>query len=130
MYPVHPDSRVYYDDAAVFTDSIRYTIRDAETWRSIWSRATQRQASAPPLPTIDFEHHMLLLVGAGPMRPGDEIHVDSVGKRRGRVVAVVRTTVECQPFPAKSYPFEIVVVRRSEAEVDFIERRDKAADCA
>jgi hypothetical protein len=125
-----PDARIYYDDAAVaFTDSIRLTIRDVETWRNIWGRATAGQASAPPLPAIDFGRDMLLLVGAGRLRSGDQIHVDSVGTRKGTTVAVVRTTVECQAFPAVAYPFEIVRVKRSERAVLFVERQSKPADC-
>lgn len=125
-----PDARIYYDDAAVaFTDSIRLTIRDVETWRNIWSRATAGQASAPPLPAIDFSRQMLLLVGAGRLRSGDQIHVDSVGTRKGTTVAVVRTTVECQAFPAVAYPFEIVQVKRSERAVLFVERQSRPADC-
>jgi hypothetical protein len=130
MVPLDPDARIYYDDAAVaFTDSIRLTIRDVETWRNIWSRATAGQASAPPLPAVDFGRQMVLLVGAGRLRSGDQIHVDSVGTRKGTTIAVVRTTVECQAFPGVAYPFEIVQVKRSERAVVFVERQSKPADC-
>lgn len=63
------------------------------------------------------------------MQPGEQIHVDSVGSRGGKTVAVVRTTVGCQPFPATAYPFEIVAVRRTEGQVMFVERRSKSAEC-
>lgn len=130
MVPLDPDARIYYDDVAVaFTDSIRLTIRDVETWRNIWSRATAGQASAPPLPAVDFSRQMVLLVGAGRLRSGDQIHVDSVGTRKGTTIAVVRTTVECQAFPAVAYPFEIVRVKRSDRAVLFVERRSKPDDC-
>jgi hypothetical protein len=130
MMPLDSDARIYYDDAAAaFTDSIRLEIRDVASWRNIWSRATAGQASAPPLPAVDFSRHMLLLVGAGRLRSGDQIHVDSIGTRRGTTVAVVRTTVECQPFPAVAYPFEIVRVKRSDRAVLFVERQSKPADC-
>jgi hypothetical protein len=130
IVPLDPDARIYYDDAAVaFTDSIRLTIRDVESWRNIWSRATAGQASAPPLPAVDFSSQMLLLVGAGRLRSGDQIHVDSVGTRGGTTVAVVRTTVECQAFPAVAYPFEIVRVERNDRAVLFEERQSKPADC-
>jgi hypothetical protein len=130
MMPLEPDARIYYDDAAVaFTDSARLTIRDAETWRNIWSRATAGQASAPELPAVDFNRHMVLLVAAGRLRSGDQIHVDSVGTKKGTTVAVVRTTMECQEFPAAAYPFEIVRVKRSEHPVLFVERVGKPEGC-
>lgn len=129
MLPVEPDARLYYDDTEVFTDSARLTIRDAESWHDLWNRAAAGQESAPPLPSIDWKRHMVLLVSAGAMRPGDQIRVDSVGRVGGRPVAIVRTTVECQPFQATAYPFEIVRVRRSESAMTFVERGGNPEDC-
>jgi hypothetical protein len=129
MQALDATARIYYDDAAAFTDSVRLTIRDVDTWRAVWSQATQAQATAPPLPAIDFSRQMVLLVSSGRMKPGDEIHVDSIGKRKGRFFAIVRTTVACQPFPSSAYPLEIVRVRRTEGSVVFVERRGKAEDC-
>ena len=129
MRPVEADDRIYYDDATAFRDSARLTITDPETWRSAWLRATQAQATPPALPTVDFQRHMLVLVSAGSLKPGDEIHVDSVGLQRGRPVVVVRTTIECQPFPGTAYPLEIVRMRRSDSVVTFLERRSKTEDC-
>lgn len=123
------DARLYYDDTEVFGDSTRMIIRDPESLENIWNRAASGQASAPPLPAIDWSRHMVLLVSAGQMHPGDQIRVDSVGTRNGRMVAVVRTTVECQPFPASAYPFEIVRVPRTDEAVTFIERRAEEGDC-
>jgi hypothetical protein len=129
MEALDSSARVYYDDETGFTDSLRLTIRDEETFRSVWAQATQRQATAPALPQINFQSQMVLLVSAGRMRAGDQIHVDSIGRRENRVVAVVRTTVECQEFPAVAHPVEIVRVRRSESQVIFVERRAKSGDC-
>jgi hypothetical protein len=129
MQAVDASARVYYDDATAFTDSVRLTIRDVDTWRAVWSQATQGQASSPPLPEIDFSRQMVLLVSSGRMKPGDEIHVDSIGKRKGRFFAIVRTTVACHPFPSSAFPLEIVRVRRTEGSVVFVERRTKAEDC-
>lgn len=123
------DDRIYYDDATAFTDSVRLTVRDAETWNKVWLQATQEQATPPALPAIDFQRQMLLLVSAGRMRQGDEIRVDSVGLQSGRPMAVVRTTVECQPFPGATYPTEIVRVQRSDSTVTFVEVRSKSGDC-
>jgi hypothetical protein len=129
MEAVGSSARVYYDDETGFTDSLRLTIRDEETFRGVWAQATQRQATSPALPEINFQSQMLLLVSAGRMRAGDQIHVDSIGRTQGRLVAVVRTTVECQQFPAVTHPMEIVRVARSESEIHFVERRGKTGDC-
>jgi hypothetical protein len=129
MRPVDAADRQYYDDAAAFTDSVRLTISDPDTWSQTWLRATQAQATSPALPEVDFKRYMLLLVSAGRLKPGDEIHVDSVGLQRGRPVAVVRTTVDCRPFPGDAYPLEIIRMRRSDSTMTFIERRAKTGDC-
>ena len=129
MRPVGADDRIYYDDVTAFRDSVRLTISDPDTWRSTWLRATQAQATPPALPEVDFQRYMLILVSAGSLKPGDEIHVDSVGLQGGRPVAVVRTTVACQPFPGSAYPLEIIRMRRSDSTVTFIERRSKTEDC-
>jgi hypothetical protein len=129
LMAVDPGSRLYYDDVPSFPDSIRHVIRDLDSWGSIWAQATRGQASAPPLPPVDFSRSIVLLVGAGRMRTGDQIHVDSIGTRDGRLVAVVRTTVDCHSIPNTAYPFEIVRVKRSDRPVVFVERRAKAPDC-
>lgn len=128
--PVEEDARIYYDDAPAFTEAARLTIRDLDTWRSVWRRATEDQASAPRLPAVDFGRQMVLLVAAGRMHPGDEIRVDSVGTLVDRMTAVVTTTVACTPFPASAYPFEIVRVRRVAGEVRFVDRRGENQRCS
>jgi hypothetical protein len=129
MGAVSAEDRIYYDDAAVFTDSTRLLISDSTRWEEIWRQATQAQATTPALPEVDFNRYMLLLVGAGRLKPGDEIHVDSVGLKGGRPVAVVRTTVACGPFPGSAYPLEIVRLQRSDSMIAFVERRERSGDC-
>jgi len=129
LTPVGATARVYYDDSPAYRDSVRMIVREASTWQMVWARATSTQASPAPLPAIDFSREIVVLVGAGRMTPGDQIHVDSVGVRGGAFVVVVRTTVECRPFPAEAYPMEIVRVSRSDKTPSFVERRDRAAHC-
>lgn len=126
---VDQDARLYYDDVPSFPDSMRSVIKDEETWNNIWAQATRGQATVPPLPFVDFSRSFVLLVAAGKMRTGDQIHVDSIGPREGKFVAVVSTTVDCHSIPNAAYPFEIVRVKRSDRPIAFIERRAKAPDC-
>lgn len=127
--PVSPDARLYYDDVDAFTDPVRLTVEDPDTWSDVWRRATSRQASTPPTPEVDFRRQVVLVVAAGRMKTGDEIHVDSIGTLEGRLRAVVRTRAQCGAYPTSAYPFEIVRVPRSTEPVTFLERRDKAEDC-
>jgi hypothetical protein len=127
---VTSSQRVYTDDGIGFPDSARIAVRDAATWQDVWQRATYSHPNPPPMPGIDFTQEMLLVVAAGRMSPGDQIRVDSVGVRNDQYIAIVRTTVECEPFPADAYPMEIVRVRRDERPVGWVERRERAAHCS
>ena len=129
LAPVLSTARVYYDDGPGFRDSVRMVVQDGAAWRTIWAQATSTQPAPPPLPAVDFEREMLVVVGAGKMTPGDQIHVDSAGVRQDFFVAVVRTIVQCRPFPAEAYPLEIVRVRRSDKPASFVERRERATNC-
>lgn len=129
MAAVQPSARLYYDDGPAFRDSVRLVVRDVTSWPGIWARATATQATPPPLPAIDFGRDMVVLVGAGHMSPGDQIHVDSAGEHQGNYSVIVRTILACHPFAADAYPLEVVRVPRTEKAVMFTERRDRGTDC-
>lgn len=131
------EARVLYDNAGGIRDSTQMVIRDHASLQDVWSRAMSPRSSPLPLPEIDFERQMLIMVASGRMRPEDEIHVDSIGVRRevtadGRqqdVLAVQYTITEgCGRFNRDAYPVEIVRVRRYDGTVRFIGRRANA-DC-
>ncbi len=129
MAPLAPSAQLYYDDGPAFRDSVRLIVRDAASWPGVWAKATSTQTTPPPLPAIDFNHEMVLLVGAGHMSPGDQIRVDSAGVHQGTYNVVVRTILACHPFAADAYPLEVVRVARTDKPVTFTERRDKGTDC-
>jgi hypothetical protein len=132
--------RLYYDNAGGIQDSLRVVIRDAEQLRSVWSRATSLQAAPPPVPEVNFEREMLLVVAAGRRDAEDQIRIDSVGLQRepaarGRaaseeMTAVVRLTEGCRRFATDAYPVEIVRVQRFNGPVTWVERRVPASECA
>lgn len=129
LAPVPSSARLYSDDGPAFTDSVRLAVKDMATWQQVWSQATSSQGSPPPLPQIDFAREMVLVAGAGQMRPGDQIRVDSAGVRGDLFVAVVRTITACRAFPSAAYPLDIVRVERSDRVVSWTERRERAPDC-
>ena len=132
-WAVEAGNRLYRDDAAPLPDTIREVIRDVTSFGQIWDRATSALDDPPPAPEVDFDRHMIVVVGAGRSNAGDQIQVDSVGLRRESdprnpereievVYFVVRTVRESDPFPGVSYPIEIVRVDRSDAMVRWEER--------
>jgi hypothetical protein len=126
---VGEDQFLLADNANVFADSTRKVVKDTIEWKSLWQRATSRQPSPPPRPTVDFSKDMVVLAAAGRMKPGDVIHVDSVGTRGDLTVIVIRTTVGCQSFASDAFPFEIARVPRSNGRIQFREHRLRAPEC-
>jgi len=130
LTPITSTALLFYDDGPAYRDSVRIIVRDAATWSTVWARATSTQPTPPPQPSIDFAHEMVVVVGAGRMKPGDQIRVDSAGERSGLYNVVVSTVVGCRRFAADTYPLEVVRVARSDKQVSFIERRDQAGNCS
>lgn len=126
---VEPSAVLLSDNARVFADSIRKVIRDTIEWKQIWTQATRLQPNPPARPTIDFSKEVVILAAAGQLRPGDVIHVDSMGYSRRLAVIVVRTTTGCQNIPATAYPFELARVPRFEGDPAFREQKAKAPEC-
>jgi hypothetical protein len=133
-WPVEPANRLYRDDAARLSDTIRRVIKDQEDFAHNWAQATSALDDPPPPPEIDFAQHMIVFVGAGRSNPGDEIQIDSVGFRREAnpedpdeeievIYFVVRTNLESDPFPGESFPIEIIRVDRSGRPIRWEERR-------
>ncbi len=137
LAPIAPMARLYYDNGGGIQDSTRLVVRDAAALGKVWQRATSQQQEPPPVPTIDFEHQMVIVAGAGRMTPEDQITVDSVGVRKesadGKVrdvlTAYIRTVEGCHRFRAAAYPLEIVQVRRFDGPVRFAEQRIKPTTC-
>lgn len=136
--PVTPAALLYFDNSGGIQDSLREPIRDAESFQRIWTRATSRQPSPPPLPQVDFRRAMVLVVSNGRMTPEDIIRVDSVGVheevsatgRREPVMQVtVRTIRGCGGFDSPAYPLAIVRVERFDGPIRITERRERAEGC-
>ncbi len=136
--PVPTAARIYYDNGGGIQDSVRMVVRDQAALRSVWQQATSQQSAPPPVPTIDFDHEMVLVVAAGRMTPDDQIHVDSVAVRRvpdaqGRMQKGLRVLVDvmrgCNQFQTAAYPLEIVRVQRYDGPIEFVEKRSQAQGC-
>lgn len=136
--PFPPPTRMYYDNSGGIQDSLRLVIKQADDFATVWRQATSRQTDPPSPPAIDFGNQMVLVVGAGRMRPDDQIAVDSVYRTRelnagGDMVetlnVIVRTTTGCRRFNADAYPLDIARVRRFDGPVKFLEQRAQAQGC-
>ena len=130
---------VYYDNSGGVQDSLRLVIRDAAALREIWQQATAAQTSPPPMPDVNFDQEMVLVVAAGRMTPEDMLRVDSIAVREERVPGsgpkrtmevVVHTIQGCRTFNSDAYPLAVLRVQRFPGEVRFTERRLRAEGCS
>jgi hypothetical protein len=106
-------------------DSLRVAILDSQTFLSLWEEATAATQPRPPIPTIDFNNDIVLLVSAGRRNSGDRIRVDSIGFGLGSSTgwfAIVRTIEECNPLSGVAYPLEFVRVAKRAGQIEFIDR--------
>lgn len=136
--PLPTAVRLYYDNGGGIQDSVRMVIRSADEFAALWRQATSLQTSPPPVPHVDFDREMVLVIGAGRMTTEDHIEVDSIGLRRtmdpdGRQIQVLTATIRvsegCRRFQIDAYPLEIVRIRRFDGPVQFVERRVPSTDC-
>lgn len=134
MLPLAEGSQLFYDDRGGIPDSVRIVVRDPDTWRMQWERATSERNDPPPRPDVNFDEHMVLVVAAGRQSPGDRIQVDSAGVRTERTTedeeevfeVVVRTVEGCAAIRSDIYPLTIVRVPRFDGTVSFVERVEQA----
>lgn len=130
MRAVTDDAFMFADNANSFgTDSIRQVIRDSIEFKRVWERAVSRTSSKPDRPAVDFNKEMVILAAAGRMKPGDVIHIDSVGTKGSLTVVVVRTTIACQAIAASAYPFEMARVPKNNGDDTFREHVMRAPEC-
>jgi hypothetical protein len=133
---ISADAQLYTDNAGGIRDSVRLVIRDANTLRDQWQRATAGQTAPPTLLPVDFAREMVLMVAAGRKTLQDQIRVDSVrtvreidasGRREEVMSVMVHLTEGCGRFTTPGYPIQIVRVPRFEGRVSFTERRERAS---
>ncbi len=113
---VMPQDQVYYSDESRLTEVTEMVIRDADTWRQMWSRITGGESDAP---AVDFESRMLLMVNGGRMDPGDRIQIDRLEHRGEELVVMYRVIESSGALESDVYPVQVVSVRRRGGQVRF-----------
>jgi hypothetical protein len=92
-------------------------IRDEARWASVWSEIHARQSFVPPLPPVDFERDMLVLVGIGEKTDGCwsvEILELRSGSGQIHVRAEDRHRTGCFCTQALTQPVQVVRAVRTE----------------
>ena len=110
----------------------RRVIRDRATWEAFWARAAAFRTPRPAAPAVDFERHMIVVVGVGP-RPsgGYTVFIERVSHGlRGLDVRATSASpgAECGVTLSITSPLHAVLVPRSDDDAVF-DVREVVRDC-
>ncbi len=101
-------------------------VRDSASWRTWWDRIVANRGNKPPLPTVEFDREMVVLVASGRTRAnGFKVSIDSVLVGNGRLV-VYSTDVgpgsSCVSGSTSNQPVAVVRVPRHSEPARFVTR--------
>lgn len=136
---IAPEARVTDYNNGGIREAEEIVVRDSAAWDALWQRVMSTQNDPQPLPPVNFQQEMLVVLTAGRMTANDEVRVDSAGvrteltadNRRTEYFAVEYAIIRgCGTFQRVAYPLEIVRVRRFPGEVRFVKRtEDRSGSC-
>lgn len=134
LLPTDDSLHLYRRDDGRLADTLRVVLRDSASWEEMWSRLWGGEGPRAA-PEVDFGRSMLIVASLGDQPyPTKWVNIDSVFVESGTLAVVVRVTQmhrpQCGGVPTRgARPADVVVVRRTEDRVRFIERADTALDC-
>lgn len=102
----------------MIAEPIERVFRDEDSWTSFRDSLT----TFVPLPDVDFEQTMVVVLALPQETGGFGVETASVELRAGEVVVeyvVTEPASDCIPVVGASLPFEVIRVRRSDLPVRF-----------
>jgi hypothetical protein len=114
-----------------FDEPVKEVVRDPEHWTALWERMQRRLDPAPPLVAVDFNRHMLIVVGLGTRRSsGFNVTVQHVTLRGDRLqVEVLETCPGPDDMVGMALTQPVQVIRLAKLPQDAGFRETKGASC-
>lgn len=114
------------------TARTRTVVTDSDAWSTLWAQIIRWNSPQLPVPRVDLDREMLIVVGMG-ARPhgGYAITIDSVRAASGRVSAFVTEWSSgrlCGVGGAVTEPVALARMRRLQMPVEFVEST-RVVDC-
>lgn len=110
----------------------RRVIRDAESWREVWTAIWRRHSPELPLPAVDFASEMVIVAALGQRATGGySIFIDSAEQTATGITVTIRSSspgARCGVTGALSQPVDIARLPRTDGAVQFRERQE-TVDC-
>lgn len=114
-----------------FTKKYNEVITSNEDFQKTWDRAFINMTEKSPLPEIDFENKMLILVTMGEQNSGGhKIEVSGVNVAPDGVgISILETKPgkKCMSTSAMTYPYQIVEISKSDKKVGFFTKEHFSA---
>jgi len=83
-------------------------INNAVEWQEVWEQIHAGVSERPPLPSVDFKRHSLIVISLGSRPSGGfavSMDFESMGKSKGRVVVTELTpSSDCIVIAQRTYP--------------------------
>jgi hypothetical protein len=108
-----PLALVHESFGSGFDSSVALVVRDAATWREVWTRANAHYQPQPPLPPVDFSSEMIVgyAMGARPTT-GYTVRLAGAAEHEGAVtVRVVETSPAATCFTGQAITTPITLAR-------------------
>ncbi|MGH8863702.1 MAG: protease complex subunit PrcB family protein [Burkholderiales bacterium] len=101
----------------------QFVLRDADGWATVWQRIHGRSRPLPPVPAIDFDHEMVVVVALGRQQSGGyTIRVERAYLEGSTTVIIVREESPgegCIVTDAITSPVDIATLPLSPEPVEF-----------
>ena len=111
-----------------FDQPARLVIRDQAAWSAAWQKTFERSSPVPPVPDIDFDREVVVLVALGSHSTGGySILIDGASATEDGTSVVVRSSApgsSCGTTQAFTEPVDIARLPRRQGAVTFIERSE------
>jgi hypothetical protein len=124
--------RIFSEQDSGIQQARRAVIRSPAQWQSIEDELRRGQASAVPLPTLDFGRSMVILAAMGAQSTGGHtITIEGVYRSGGRLWVMVREVTPgpgCMTTQVLTAPVDAVSVSLSDEPVSFVDLKE-ARDC-
>ena len=128
---LRPDTAAYTVTSGL-DEAGQFVLRNAGDWAAIWQRIHSRMRPVPPLPEVDFEREMMIVVASGRRRSGGyTIRIDQVWREGDTTIIVVHEEGPAEGFIVPTSMTSPVDVARLPLALDPIEFRIESGtrDC-
>jgi len=120
---------VYKTTESHLRRTLRETVTDSIRWEAVWDSLGGGEQPRKALPKVDFAHDMLLAAAGPSLGSEDSVVIRRVSPRGSGLEVEVTSYRNCYPPQISVVPAHVVLVRRTEGPVKFVEDTILGPEC-